>query len=212
MTNSSLLATFNSRLQFGTFSPFAGKSACSIYIPCTAIIETTIYELELLVRNSDSGTQEAVIKFTTGSAASTACLLTNALVDNTNIKVEMFPADDEKTSTTNSITGNSSSAPTNNSFVSVFSTFASDVANKVRAIDQQYGITNTVAAGAATAWSESKRIVSQIDEKYKVKDTVSSTMQSAKDKVIGSSSSTANRSASPRGGSTAGSPRPSSPM
>lgn len=173
----------------------------------------------------DNGTKEAVIKFTTDSAASTACLLNNALVDGSNIRVEMFPSEEERPGREGTPASQKSAAgATNDSFTSIFSGLASSsrslvssMAGKVKELDQQYGVSETIVAGASTAWSESKRLASDIDNKYHVKDTVSSAVQSTKEKVmgVGKAGSPQPAAAGATGGSPKGtppsSPRPGSP-
>lgn len=173
----------------------------------------------------DNGSKEAVIKFTTDSAASTACLLNNALVDGSNIRVEMFPLEEERSGMQGTpASQKSAAATTNDSFTSIFSglasssrSFVSSVTSKVKELDQQYGVSETIVAGASTAWSESKKLASDIDTKYHVKDTVNSAVQSTKEKVLGigktgspQPSATGSVGESPKG-TPPSSPRPGSP-
>ena len=138
--------------------------------------------------------KEAVVKFESEAAASTACLLNNALIDGANIKVELFPVE-EKTTPTRSSPQQSETA-TNDSFTSIFSglaasgmAFASAVGCKVKEIDQQYAISDSVVAGASTAWTESKKFASTIDNKYHIKDSVSGAAQTTKEHVMSAAGS-----------------------
>lgn len=140
----------------------------------------------------ETGGKEAVIKFDSEAAASTACLLNNALIDGDNVKVELFPFPEERPSSTSRTASPpvSESAATNDSFISIFSglaatsrAFASDVAKKVQTFDEQYGVSEKVVAGATTAWTESKRLAQEIDARYQVKDSVASVLQSTKQQV-----------------------------
>jgi hypothetical protein len=151
-------------------------------------------EISLLhLYSTEAKVKEAVIKFTTESAAGTACLLNNALVDGNNINVDMFPAEDEKTPASPTPSSTKSDA---NSFTSIFSNLtetskgmAASMLSKVKDIDRQYAVSETVIAGASTAWSESKRVASDIDNKYCVSEKVFSAVQSTKEKVYGGKSS-----------------------
>jgi hypothetical protein len=167
---------------------------------------------------TDAGSKEAVVKFDTAAAASTACLLNNALVDGSNIKVEPLPVTDLPPSPR-------SEAPTNGSFASIFSglaesgrAFAAAVATKVKSVDEQYQVSSTVTAGATSAWESSKKLAHDIDEKYRVKESVASAAVATKEglntaaakineKVTGTPSTAGTRS--PRQGSTP--PRSTSP-
>lgn len=167
--------------------------------------------------------QEAVIKFASESAASTACLLNNALVDGSNIKVEAFPSEEDRASRQSpGRAAGSPAQPSNESFTSILSGIASSsksmfssVSAKVKAFDQQYGVSDTIVAGATTAWTESKRLAGDIDNKYQVSQKVSSAVQSTKEKVMGGNagqgSAGSPRAASPRPPSPSAAPRAGSP-
>lgn len=164
-------------------------------------------------------TKEAVIKFETESAASTACLLNNALIDGVNVSVELLPSQEEKDAANTSGPSNSSrssnssffsSAATksNSSFSSLLSdigsktkSLASTVSSKVKNFDKTYGVSDTVVSGASTAWQSSKKMASGINEKYSVSEKVGSAMSSTKNKVSSmmsnSSSSSTGRSPPP---------------
>lgn len=152
---------------------------------------------------TESGKKEAVIKFTAESAASTACLLTNALVDGATLKIDLFPPSENNNNNSSGSTPSnndrsmggerygSSTPVSNDSFTSIFSgiassgrAFASSMATKVKAFDQQYKVSDTVVSGATTAWNESKRLATDIDTKYRVSESVSSAVKSTKDKVM----------------------------
>lgn len=139
-----------------------------------------------LLRFSDAGSKEAIIKFESDAAANTACLLNNALVDGSNIKVDLFSAVDSPPLEPQS----TSPPPTNDSFTSILSglaasgvAFAEAVATKVKDIDKEYAVSDTVIAGASTAWNESKKFVSELDEKYHIKDSMNSAVQKTKEGV-----------------------------
>lgn len=151
-----------------------------------------------------------MVKFESEAAASTACLLNNALIDGANIKVELFPVEEEKTAR---FSPQQSETATNDSFTSIFSglaasgmAFASAVGSKVKEIDQQYAISDSVVAGASTAWMESKKFASNIDSKYHIRDSVSGAAQTTKEHVMSAAgsfgvkkdSSKSSQAASPR--------------
>lgn len=179
---------------------------------------TSAYHSPARIARRDNGTKEAVIKFTTDSAASTACLLNNALVDGSNIRVEMFPLEEEQQPGRGGTPASQKSAAgtTNDSFTSVLSGLASSsrslvssVASRVKELDQQYGVSETIVAGASTAWSESKRLASDLDSKYHVKETVNSAVQTTKERVMGLGKTGSPQPAA--AGSTGGSPRGTPP-
>lgn len=167
---------------------------------------------------SESGSQEAVVKFDSEAAANTACLLNNALIDGVNIKVEPFPHHDSPQPSERS----DHQPPTNDSFTSIFSGIAStsrawaeSISTKVKELDKQYGVSDTVVSGASTAWTESKKFVGDLDQKYHFKESVDSAVQTTKEHMA-SAASTFNqkfggKAPSPSGGAspTSRSPRQS---
>ena len=132
----------------------------------------------------DGGRQEAVVKFETESASSTACLLNNAVIDGNNVKVEMFPVPEESDANGSAYSNNNNSAtnfsPTLSGVFSGLKSLTSSVVEKVKAVDQQYGVSTKVAAGAATAWDKSKTIASDINEKYRVQEHFNSAVESTR--------------------------------
>lgn len=183
---------------------------------------------------SDAGDKEAVIKFDTETAASTACLLNNALIDGANVRVEMFPSAEEKEAAaadSNAKSQQKSPSPqlpsiSTSSFGSFFSSVAASsialaqsAAESIKSIDEQYKVTETVAIGATTAWSETKRVAQNVDEKYRVRENVSSAAAAAKVQAASLASVVSEKVGSVSGGSAGGSvkgsprmsPRPASP-
>lgn len=128
-----------------------------------------------------SGTyQEAVIKFNMESAATTACLLNNALLDGVHIAVSLHPFPEEmekraespssqqRSGTPRSTTGSQNSVLTN------LSNFANNVVKSVKDFDQQHRVTETISTGVSTAWTATKETAKSIDEKYKVQEKAKS--------------------------------------
>lgn len=166
----------------------------------------------MLIRETDK--QEAVIKFESESAANTACLLNNAVIDGLNVKVELFSSPSSPNSTPSSPPP-PSPASSNTSFFSTLTNtswaLAEAAANKVKSLDQQYGVSETIISGANTAWGESKRIAGEMDEKFHIRENVSSAAIKTKE-VITEAASTINEKVAGKKESpkpTASSPRAS---
>lgn len=106
--------------------------------------------------------------------------------------MELFPLiDDKQPLRASPQPSQTTTTASNDSFTSIFSgiaassmAFASSLASTVKTIDQQYGVSETVISGASTAWSQSKKIASDIDTKYHVKESVASAVQTTKEGVI----------------------------
>ena len=60
---------------------------------------------------------------------------------------------------------------------------AEAAANKVKSLDQQYGVSETIINGANTAWGESKRIAGEMDEKFHIRENVSLAANKTKEVV-----------------------------
>ncbi|PJF19203.1 hypothetical protein PSACC_00985 [Paramicrosporidium saccamoebae] len=156
-----------------------------------------------------AGSKEAVVKFDTPAAASTACLLNNALIDGNNIKVEPLPV----TETPQPSNSPQSDAPTNASYSSMFTAWATAVANKVKSVDEQYQVSNTVTAGASSAWESSKKLAQDFDEKYHVKEAVASAVVTTKEGLSTAATKINEKvsGVSPKSGSPRQTPSPRSP-
>ena len=145
----------------------------------------------------DQAAKEAVIKFESGGAANTACLLNNALIDGRNVTVALFSLPEEqnlpqRTGKTSSTRGTGSTSSFSSVLGNISATslaLASTVVSKVQSVNEKYKVSETVSTGASNAWRESKRVASDLDTRYKVKENVSSAVQATKKKVSSIASS-----------------------
>lgn len=131
--------------------------------------------------DSENGTQEAVIKFDGESSASTACLLNNALVDNTHISIKALPAEPRAASSasprpasTGSQRPSSPQVVVGGWFSSIYSVgkaVAETVVDTAKQIDEKYAVTETVGHAAQTAWVATVDTASSVDQKLHLSET-----------------------------------------
>lgn len=122
-----------------------------------------------------------MIKFDGESSASTACLLNNALVDNTHINIKALPAEPRATSSTSPRPDSTSSqrptspqAVVGGIFSSIFAAgkaVAETVVDTAKQIDEKYAVTETVGHAAQTAWVATVDTASTVDQKLHISQT-----------------------------------------
>lgn len=175
---------------------------------CGDILELELYRIGEGDSLTQSQTKEAVIKFDSVGAASTACLLNNALIDGHNVTVVLFSSPDKEKHTLGgqrkspSIRGDGRQhqQPATNASTSSFSSImgnisasslalASSMVSSVKSVNEKYKVTETVSTGASSAWRESKRMASDLNTRYKIKENVAAAAQTTKEKVSSLASS-----------------------
>lgn len=124
--------------------------------------------------------KEALIKFETDSGATTACLITGALVDGHNITVELFP---ETIPSPGSATG--AIPPTGEkptgvaAIVSEGRHVASEVGKKVKQMDQQLGFSQ----GVKQVYVAGRTSVQSMGERFHVSEKASAAAEATRVKV-----------------------------
>lgn len=115
------------------------------------------------------------------SAATTACLLNNALLDGVHIVVSLHPFPEEMEKRSDSPTSQRSGTPkstgSQSSVLTNLSNFASNVVKSVKDFDQQHRVSETITTGVSTAWIATKETAKSFDEKYKVQEKAKSGMK-----------------------------------
>jgi len=178
-----------------------------------------IVHLEIYATSGGSSLEgpkkEAIIKFESGGAATTACLLNNALIDGQNVSVELFsgseggspkPGFENPTAATQSAsdlkggaykragTGSTSSFSSILGNISTSSlALASSVVSSVKSVNERYKVTEKVSSGASTAWRKSKQVASDIDSRFKVSENVAAAVQKTKENVSSAASSNSSK-------------------
>lgn len=128
-----------------------------------------------------------MIKFDSESAAATACLLNNALLDGAHITVKLNPypgEDGARDSRVNSPQRQESPRlGSQSSLFSNISDMASSFVHSVKSFDEQHKVTQTISTGAAAAWSTTKETAKSIDDRYKVQEKAKSAFEVARQKA-----------------------------
>ena len=118
-----------------------------------------------------------MIKFETDSGATTACLITGALVDGQNITVELFP---ETVYSPGSATPPNIEKPTGvSAIVSEGKHVANEVGKKVQQVDQHLGISQKVKQAYVTGRASFK----SVDERYRISEKASAAAEVTKVKA-----------------------------
>lgn len=124
--------------------------------------------------------REALIKFETDSGATTACLITGALVDGQNITVELFPETIASPGSASNAVPPTAEKPTGvAAIVSEGKHVASEVGKKVQQVDQQLGFSQ----GVKQAYVAGRASVISVDERYRISEKASAAAEATRVKA-----------------------------
>lgn len=134
---------------------------------CGEIRELTIKELE-------DESREALVVFESESGASTACLITGAMIDGQSITVEMI---------SDPLTADKPVPPPKpegaKGFVEEGKHVAEKMSRSIKSVDEQYGI----SVGAKSVFTASVAKAKEIDEKMHITEKASAATQAAREKA-----------------------------
>lgn len=126
-----------------------------------------IKQLEVVYGDESEETKLAHIEFEAESGAQTACLISGALVDERNIKVELVDGDSSKDSGKHGLVEDGKQ-------------IAKQVQRKVSQVDEQLGISQ----GVKRAWSVSSAKAKELDEQYGISAKASEAASAAKASAV----------------------------